>query len=123
MDIQDAVKAITESLSVKTHEKVMNHIEREEDYAKSVMENYFKDLLNFRFNNELSMGEKVLWGEMKQLKELLEKAGNVTEFDEDLRGKLVDIYCDGYLMGYISAVKDTEAFIYSLDDGKEAGEE
>ena len=125
MNTKEAGKIIAENLTVRTHENVVKMIKnnfsrRKGGYATKITAGYFKDLLDFRFNNELSRGETALQDITEQVREMLGTAGNVTEWEE-IRGKLVDIYCEGYLAGYISAVKDTETFIYGIDDAKEGG--
>ena len=125
MDTAKAGEMIAKALSLKTYEKIMQGLRHSEtleptvETAEALVSNYFDDLLNFHFNGNFNEWESDLL-QMIETSTIWQAIPSETKADrmelEELKGELSNAHTEGFLYGYITAMKDAERFFNNITD-------
>lgn len=121
----ETAEIIARGLSLETVEAARKYYlkigEREEtltpERIRKLLVSHFEGLLDYRFNDALTRGEADFETEKRNIIATLPPM-DVKE-RELLASELWGLFAVGFAAGYAAAVKDTEAFLYTLKEGAE----
>ena len=125
MDTVMAGQMIAKALTLKTYEKIMQGLRHSETLeptvktAEALVSNYFDDLLNFHFNGNFNEWESDLL-QMIETSSIWQAIPSETKADkmvlEELKGELANAHTEGFLYGYITAMRDAERFFNNISE-------
>lgn len=124
MNSEEASRIIAENFSIRTYEKLVNHLKRTGkkdttiEQAKDIMQNCIEKLLETNCNFDFSRSDEVFLQGILSLAPLLEKLKEGKDREKNI-DKMNDLCSDGYFYGYIAAARDIEKIMNDLDEPKE----
>ena len=120
MNSEEASRIIAENFSLRTYEKLVNHLKRTGkrtatiEQAKDIMQKCIEKMLETNCNFDFSRSDEVFLQGVLSLAPLLGKLEEGKDRKENI-DKMNDLCSDGYFYGYIAAAKDMERLMNDLD--------